>query len=292
MGKAGGLLFLVVVAAGFSALVAMLPELLPLADGSRRPARHQPPHTDAEAPVDANRVADAAESAISPVTVSVGPRTTEPLTPLPHRAAPQRGDRVSLARELQRELRRVGCYEGDLNGMWTPATRKAAKAFTDRINAALPAEEPDPILLRLVQDQQERACGAGCPAGEAPAADGRCVPAAILAARKPTPSSRTTPPSAQAPTVAVPGWSATRTTATPPTLPLESGQMALSGPQAPRGAADGIAPPAAPGEAGPTAFIAAPAVTVPTPRRAESKGTAPQASFGPAAFRVFEKNGF
>ena len=44
-------------------------------------------------------------------------------------------DRASLARDLQSELRRVGCYSGELNGIWTPATRKAMKAFTERVNA-------------------------------------------------------------------------------------------------------------------------------------------------------------
>src|SRR5690349_13734274 len=64
----------------------------------------------------------------------------------PQKEAPFATDRPWLGRELQRELARVGCYEGERNGIWTPATRKAMKAFTDRVNATLPTEEPDYIL--------------------------------------------------------------------------------------------------------------------------------------------------
>ena len=75
-------------------------------------------------------------------------------------------DRDSLARELQKELRRVGCYEGELNGAWTPMTKRAMKAFTDRVNATLPVDEPDTILYSMVQGQQDRVCGKPCPVGE------------------------------------------------------------------------------------------------------------------------------
>ena len=68
-------------------------------------------------------------------------------------------NRDVLARELQKELRRIGCYEGDLNGEWTPSTRRAMKAFTERINATLPVQEPDNILYAMVQSHQEKVCG-------------------------------------------------------------------------------------------------------------------------------------
>jgi hypothetical protein len=45
--------------------------------------------------------------------------------------------RDSLGRRLQEELRRVGCYLGELNGVWTTSSRKAMQAFTDRVNAVL-----------------------------------------------------------------------------------------------------------------------------------------------------------
>jgi hypothetical protein len=45
------------------------------------------------------------------------------------KAAPIPTDRATLARELQHELRRVGCYDGALNGVWTTSTRNAMKAL-------------------------------------------------------------------------------------------------------------------------------------------------------------------
>ena len=101
-------------------------------------------------------------------------------------AAPQKAgavpqDRDAIGRELQKELKRVGCYEGELNGAWTPSTRQAMKAFTDRVNATLPTDEPDSILLTLVQAYQDKVCGKPCPAGQGLSDVGRCVPNAILA---------------------------------------------------------------------------------------------------------------
>ena len=50
---------------------------------------------------------------------------------------PAAADRLPLALQLQRELARVGCYDGEINGVWTPTTRQALKAFLDRLNAVL-----------------------------------------------------------------------------------------------------------------------------------------------------------
>ena len=107
-------------------------------------------------------------------------RASRPL-PSPHRAGPGPRDRDAIGRELQKELKRVGCYEGELNGAWTPLTRQAMKAFTDRVNATLPTDEPDSILLTLVQAYQDKVCGKPCPAGQGLSDIGRCVPTAILA---------------------------------------------------------------------------------------------------------------
>ncbi len=76
----------------------------------------------------------------------------------PHKATITPGDRASIARELQRELKRVGCYNGDINGIWTTSSRMAMKAFTDEVNASLPIDNPDYILLSLVQQRQGTVC--------------------------------------------------------------------------------------------------------------------------------------
>lgn len=67
-------------------------------------------------------------------------------------------DREQLTRSLQRELRRVGCYAGDINGAWGPQSRQAMSRFTDRIKVRLPVEAPDHVLLKLVQDQPRLVC--------------------------------------------------------------------------------------------------------------------------------------
>jgi hypothetical protein len=89
--------------------------------------------------------------------------------------------RRELTRDLQKELKRVGCFDGEVNGTWSPASKKAMSAFMDRVNATLPVEDPDYILLTLVQGHAAQACGKGCPAGQGLSTDGRCQPRAILA---------------------------------------------------------------------------------------------------------------
>jgi hypothetical protein len=93
--------------------------------------------------------------------------------------------RLTLVRDIQRELIRVGCYAGDADGQWGGASKRAIGSFTDRVNASLPVEEPDFILLTLLQGHKGQACGASCPAGQGMAtqgaSQGRCVPNAILA---------------------------------------------------------------------------------------------------------------
>ena len=73
-------------------------------------------------------------------------------------------DRVELVRDLQRELSRVGCYNGSLDGQWNAATRQSMGDFLARVNARLPLNEPDSILLALVRshaDHRDAKCRAG-----------------------------------------------------------------------------------------------------------------------------------
>jgi hypothetical protein len=65
----------------------------------------------------------------------------------------------SLARNIQRELARVGCFTGEIDGQWTTTTRAAMKAFNDTIRVQLPVTGPDYILLTLLQGHATKACG-------------------------------------------------------------------------------------------------------------------------------------
>jgi len=228
-----------------------------------------------------------------PVVVMLPPRPSDTAAALPRTAAIPK-DRDSLARELQKELRRVGCYEGELNGAWTLATRRAMKTFTDRLNATLPVDAPDAVLFAMVQSQQDRVCGKPCPVDQGLSEDGRCLPNAILAkaARKPWPSAVATHvPASGGPAASKPlsarSWSATVTAVqpTPPTVgapatwtpppalaviapapaapPPTEGRMALAGPT-PQQAPPGTAP--APGSSAPAEPLATPRLPLPPKR--------------------------
>jgi hypothetical protein len=144
----------------------------------------------------ARQAEPAQEAVVVTLPQRVQPPAPQPAArPPPERPQPSIGpgpmsDPAALTRTLQRELKRVGCYEGDVSGVWSPASRAAMKAFVDRVNASLPVDRPDPILLALVQAHQGYACSEACPAGEARNADGRCLPIAIIskAQGKPSPA--------------------------------------------------------------------------------------------------------
>jgi len=72
-------------------------------------------------------------------------------------------DMDALVREIQRQLTRVGCYHGEVSGKWSAQSRLAMQAFTEQVNAKLPVDRPDQILLRLIEGHQGRACGARPP---------------------------------------------------------------------------------------------------------------------------------
>lgn len=148
-----------------------------------------------------------------PVEASVGkpaataepPKDVEPAPPetttilLPSRSAreelkgsfqPYKGDEpLRLVRDLQRELKRAGCYAYEIDGAWTPGTRRAMKEFADRVNVALSVERPDPTQLVILQRHPEVVCRATCPGGEG-LADTRCLPSsqAALESKKPVPA--------------------------------------------------------------------------------------------------------
>jgi hypothetical protein len=105
--------------------------------------------------------------------------------------------RYELVRDLQRELKRVGCYHGEIDGDWGPGSKRAMSSFIERVNATLPTGDPDYILLMLVQGQTQPACGSGCPNGQVAGEEGRCVPKAIVANAQPRPVVRVARPASE-----------------------------------------------------------------------------------------------
>ena len=67
-------------------------------------------------------------------------------------------DDASVTRAVQTGLKRAGCYVGPVNGRWSASTRNAMAEFTTRVNAQLPVEKPDPVLLALVETHSDVSC--------------------------------------------------------------------------------------------------------------------------------------
>jgi hypothetical protein len=123
-----------------------------------------------------SRPGEPSSSIVEPTVVTLLER------PVKHSVAPPPLPRArdAIGRELQKELKRVGCYAGELNGEWTTSTRHAMSAFAERVNARLPTEQPDTILLALVQGYLTKVCGAPCPSGQSLSRTQECVPDALL----------------------------------------------------------------------------------------------------------------
>jgi len=89
----------------------------------------------------------------------IRPKAAEPV----QLAAAQPGDRATQSRlvvDLKRELARVGCYDGALSAHWDRHARRAMSRFVAEVNARLPTDRPDFILLALVRGQDTRVCRA------------------------------------------------------------------------------------------------------------------------------------
>mgnify|MGYP001825162433 CR=1 FL=1 len=61
-------------------------------------------------------------------------------------------------RSLQGELKRLGCYDGPIDGDWGPASHFAAAKFTRAVNAALPTDAPGEAVLALSRQYAGPAC--------------------------------------------------------------------------------------------------------------------------------------
>lgn len=89
-------------------------------------------------------------------------------------------DRYKLVVKIQRKLKKRRCYWGRIDGSWGAGSKYAMQAFVDRVNANLPVEDPDYVLLALLQTNSRKTCD-GCPAGHITTDGGSCVPQTILA---------------------------------------------------------------------------------------------------------------
>ena len=88
-------------------------------------------------------------------------------------AAAAQGDRREIARSLQLELRRVGCFDGAIDGEFSDATRAALRKFVTLAALRIP-DDLSLDAVKAVRAFDKRVCPLVCQAGER--ADGeRCV---------------------------------------------------------------------------------------------------------------------
>jgi outer membrane protein assembly factor BamD (BamD/ComL family) len=113
-------------------------------------------------------------------------------------------DPRELTRSLQRELRRVGCFDGPANGEFDEATKNGARNFAKFTAIKIP-DVLSPDILKAIQEINGRVCPVVCPGGERAVGD-QCVPIAphkaeprIRAPRKAdSPKTATTNPESRA----------------------------------------------------------------------------------------------
>lgn len=83
-------------------------------------------------------------------------------------------EQVILVRSVQRELTRVGCDAGEIDGVWGGKTRVAAEEFKRLTKATFSVDSPTMDLLEAVKRRTARVCPIVCAGGEIEK-DGKCV---------------------------------------------------------------------------------------------------------------------
>lgn len=110
-----------------------------------------------------------AEDKISPGHDSAAPEIPA-YVPTADVSALDAATRSALARDIQSELARLGCYAGAIDGVWSPETQRAASLFVTEANARIPVSEPDFALFSLAKTATEQqACGPAATIAQAPA---------------------------------------------------------------------------------------------------------------------------
>ena len=82
--------------------------------------------------------------------------------------------RSELARSLQLELRRVGCFDGAINGKFDEPTRASLDQFIKQSAVQLPTADLSPDAVKAVRRFDKRVCPLACQPGERAEGE-RCV---------------------------------------------------------------------------------------------------------------------
>jgi hypothetical protein len=87
------------------------------------------------------------------------------LTVEPVKSAAEPFDSREAARLLQRELKRVGCFDGAVDGEFGDSTRAALRNFA-KVAGLTVSIDPSPDSLKAVRGIDKRVCPLVCPSGE------------------------------------------------------------------------------------------------------------------------------
>jgi uncharacterized caspase-like protein len=83
-------------------------------------------------------------------------------------------DKTALARALQKELARVGCDPGTVDGKWGGKAKEALNNFAQRTKSTVPKDDPSEEALSAVTVQRGRICPLQCGANQSEV-NGQCV---------------------------------------------------------------------------------------------------------------------
>ena len=111
-------------------------------------------------------------------------------------------NRIQITRSLQSELKRVGCFAGDINGQFDDPTKAAWHSFT-RLSSITMPDQVSPDALDAVRAVNKRICPLQCPAG-LHAKEDSCVADAPPPKQAATAAELSPPPHAAKPRPAAP----------------------------------------------------------------------------------------
>jgi hypothetical protein len=118
-------------------------------------------------------LADLTQKPAAPIQTNVTVASKEPVVVLKPQVVPG-DDPRTLARDLRKELARVGCLAGGTDGAWDGRSRQALTEFSQHAKTSLPVFAPTLEALQAVQARKDRVCPLKCGKGETED-DGECV---------------------------------------------------------------------------------------------------------------------
>jgi Caspase domain len=108
---------------------------------------------------------DASEAAQVAAAAPLPDTEPDPRTERQPETLPVPADEVSpetLARDTQTELKRLGCYEGAIDGIWGKGSQKALSSFAEHSGKAVDTSVPTLGLLDALRPMTKRVCPLEC----------------------------------------------------------------------------------------------------------------------------------